>query len=195
MDSSNKVIILLLTIILLIILALGIKLVTNNKQDISGAIVEELNPKHKFYMEKIEETPNVVEEEEIKELPPQEEVIEEEPLTEKQFETFEVVRMNSESSQALIFYEINLEDIRCPIKEIGQIIFFDETKTYLGYGELKEFLRDSGIRQLLAFGGDNTEALGDIRRETGVSVMVKLGGGARERTNGVITEVEKPAYC
>lgn len=192
MNNSNKVIIFLLVIILAAVIFFGIKLIGESNQTLSGSAIEEVEPiqviKHEIYEE---EVPEIVEEKTpIKE--PEQEVEEEitkepeESPTEKQFETFKVERLDQNSGQALIFYEINPEEIRCPISERGPIIFFDETKTYLGYGELKDFLRDSGITQLLAFGGDNTGALQNIRTETGVSIMVKFGRA---------DDSEEPLYC
>lgn len=192
MNNSNKLIISLLVIILAAVVFFGIKLIGESKQTFSGSAIEEVEPiqviKHEIYEQ---EVPKIVEEKTPIEEPKEEveeEIIEEpkESPTEKQFETFKVERLDQDSRQALIFYEINPEDIRCPISEPGPIIFFDETKTYLGYGELKDFLRDSEINQLLAFGGDNTGALQNIRTETGVPIMVKFG-----RADGS----EEPLYC
>lgn len=192
MNNSNKVIISLLVITLAVVVFFGIKLIGESKQTLSGSAIEEAEPiqviKHEIYEQ---EAPEIVEEQTpIKE--PEEKVEEEvtkepeESPTEKQFETFKVERLDQNSGQALIFYEINPEDIRCPIGERGPIIFFDETKTYLGYGELKDFLNEYDIAQLLAFGGDNAGALQNIRTETGVSIMVKFG-----RSDGS----EEPLYC
>lgn len=192
MNNSNKLIIFLLIVILAAVIFFGIKLIEESKQTFSGSAIEEVEPiqviKHEIYEQEVQETveeKKLIEksEDEIKE-----EIIEEpeESPTEKQFETFKVERLDQDSRHALIFYEINPEDIRCPISEPGPIIFFDETKTYLGYGELKDFLNEHHIVQLLAFGGDNTGALQNIRTETGISIMVKFG-----RADGS----EEPLYC
>ena len=179
MNNSNKAIIFLLVIILVAVVFFGIKLIGESNQAFSGSAIKEVEPiqviKHEIYEQEVPETV----EEEIIEKP-------KESPTEKQFETFKVERLDQNSGQALIFYEINPEDIRCPISEHGPIIFFDETKTYLGYEELKDFLNEYDIVQLLAFGGDNTGALQNIRTETGVSIMVKFGRA---------DESEEPTYC
>ncbi len=192
MNNSNKLIISLLILILAAVVFFGIKLIGESKQTFSGFAIEEVEPiqviKHEIYEQ---EYPEIVEKQTPIEEPEKEveeeiaEEIEKSP-TEKQFETFKVERLDQNSRQALILYEINPEDIRCPISEPGPIIFFDETKTYLGYEELKDFLNEYNIVQLLAFGGDNNGALQDIRTETGIPIMVKFG-----RSDGS----EEPLYC
>jgi hypothetical protein len=184
MEKNNKAIIFLLIVILAVIIFFGIKLIGESKKTLSGSVIKEEEPiniiKHEVYEQETQKIVNeeIIEEEITKEL--------EESPTQKQFETFKVDRLEQDSRQALIFYEINSEDIRCPINESGIIIFFDEAKTYLGYEELKKFLNEKDIVQLLAFGGDNVEALQDIREQTGIPIMIKFGRSI---------ESEEPLYC
>lgn len=185
MESDSKIMIFLLAIILAILIFFGINLLNANKSNLTGQSINEET--EKIEMKNLE--PEINEENSIDEEVPIEETGE--IIAERGYETFEIGRFDSSSSQALIFYEINSEDIRCPISEPGTIIFFDETKTYLGYEELKEFLIENKIKQLLAFGEDDIESLKIMKKETGVSMMVKFSESTRENTD----ESDKPLYC
>jgi len=174
--AQTTIIIVLLIIIVIVLIFIGFYI---SKPSPTGFAVgmnqEEENLKKEETPPPIEEI-NIVQEED----PNKEELKKETELI--YYDTFSVINDDPDMKQVVLIYNVDSSEVTEPTS----IIKFYPQEPPRDYSELKAYFKFRGIKAIVMYGTDNVGIGTEIRRATGVSVMVKFAEkGERGETVGL----------